>query len=124
MHRTILFLTAFACLAPACPPPAPVPPEPDVVVTDAAPAPAPSHDAGPEAGLDASGRDAGPPDACTRACASLRALGCPEADDIFACLDACRVGRGVLFADKVVTCWASATTAPGVRACGSMRCAR
>lgn len=113
----IAIVAGLLSLAPACPPP-PVPPTPDV--WDAAPPPPVPV---PEADAGDGGRDAGPNDGCFQACANLRVLRCPEADDLFRCLDACRVADGVI-TDLHTTCLASVTSQAGARGCGSVRCAR
>lgn len=105
--RHAIVLLSLLLLAPACPPDPKPPPGPDVA------------DAGPTPGYDA-----GSADACSAGCQNLKALGCPEADDMARCVEGCRKSSGVIIAPKAVACWGSASSASSARACGSVECRR
>lgn len=60
-------------------------------------------------------------DACGRACANLKALGCPEGTDAAQCSAACSHAQGGTF-DLHPECLAAAMTPDSARGCGSVRC--
>ena len=97
MRALVLCTLAMVTLAPACPTP-PLPQPAVIVVTE--------RDAGADAGLDA----------CGNACANLRALLCPEAADLFLCVDRCRAAHGTL-TDLAPECVAKAATKSEVTQC-------
>lgn len=103
--RTIILLAALLC---ACPP-GPVSPPPDA---DAAPFPPPVLEAGA--------------DVCARACAVMRAAGCPSGgllvDGGDACERVCQHAREPGGFDMKPDCIASKTDRAGVLSCGTVRC--
>ncbi len=121
MTRAILLL-AIAAASEACPPsPAPVPPSPPMA--DAAPTPPPPTKDASAPIVDAASPkppqpEAGPLDACGKACAVLASLNCPESKPTphgVSCHDVCAAVEG----------FAGLTLHPGsVAACGTIACVR
>jgi hypothetical protein len=65
--------------------------------------------------------------ACSRACAKLKAVGCPEAEQIdggLACVDLCDKAEASGKFTLKPECVAAAASVEAVRACGSVRCAK
>lgn len=64
-------------------------------------------------------------DACVRACANLRGLGCPEGDGSIGgepCSVTCQ--RASELRPLPVACWSVAKSTAEAKACGSLRCVR
>jgi hypothetical protein len=100
----------------------PLPPEPPVVVvaTDAGDFPFP-----PDYAIDEhpEGSAAAAVSPCGRACASLRALGCPEGSPSAQGASCYRGCLSMARHQRVPTnCWTLSKTAEDVRRCGGIRC--
>ncbi len=108
-------MSMFACLLVACPAPTPVPPAPDADasgVPDAAPL-TPTDGATPTL------------DDCSRACARLSTLGCPEAltpDGGRSCYEVCTKAEATGKFSLNPKCVAGAASKDALFACGTVRC--